>query len=107
MTFMRCSINDGTSASFWFDTWTLLGLLISVLGQNGPQMLRIRKCAMVSEASGNGSWLLPPARSPEGETLQIVLTTMSPLAPDKGKDRAGSTCGHQMLETKRVMSEKK
>ncbi|CAN6931283.1 unnamed protein product [Brassica oleracea] len=26
---------------------------------------------MVSEASGNGSWLLRPARSPEAETLQI------------------------------------
>ncbi|KAL0856090.1 hypothetical protein Bca101_061243 [Brassica carinata] len=85
--FMRCLVNDGTSSSFWFDTWTLMGPLISVLGEGGPPMLRLRKCATVSEASSDGVWHLPPARSPTAETLQIVLTTVPLPSPRKGPDQ--------------------
>lgn len=84
--FMRCLVNDETSASFWFDTWTLLGPLISVLGEDGPRMLRLRKSATVFDATRNGEWHLPPARSPAAETVQIVLTSVSPPSFDKGKD---------------------
>lgn len=41
--YMRCLIRDGTTASFWFDTWTELGQMISVIGENGPRDLRIHK----------------------------------------------------------------
>lgn len=43
--FLRCLVKDGTTASFWFDTWTLMRPLISVLGDTGPRMLRVRMIA--------------------------------------------------------------
>lgn len=85
--FMRCQIKNGASASFWYDTWTLLGPLISVVGDSGPRMLRLRKGATVSEASAEGSWRLPAARSPEVETLQIVLTSTPPPSSSHGEDQ--------------------
>lgn len=85
--FMRFQVKNGASASFWFDTWTLLGPLISVLGDTGPRMLRIRKGAAVVEASVEGSWHLPAARSPEVQTLQIILTSTPPPSPEFGDDQ--------------------
>lgn len=37
--YMRCPVNDETSSSFWYESWTLLGLLIKILGESGPRML--------------------------------------------------------------------
>nr|VDD19031.1 unnamed protein product [Brassica rapa] len=71
--FMRCLVKNGATSSFWFDTWTLLGPLISVLGENGPSMLRLRKSATVLDATREGSWRLPAARSPSAQTLQICV----------------------------------
>lgn len=85
--FVSCLVNNGTSSSFWFVTWTLLGPLIAVLGEGGPRMLRLRKCATVSESTNHGAWHLPSARSPAAETLQIVLTRVSPLSPHRGDDQ--------------------
>lgn len=85
--FLRCQVRDGASCSFWYDTWTLLGPLISVLGDNGPRTMRIGKNATVSKAAREGSWLLPPARSPDAETVQIVLTTMAPPTSNNGADQ--------------------
>lgn len=85
--FMRCQVKDGASCSFWYDTWTLLGPLISVLGENGPRMLRLGKNATISKAGREDSWVLPAARSPSAETVQIVLTTMVPPSPNYGADQ--------------------
>ena len=84
--YMRCLIRDGTTASFWFDTWTELGQLISVIGDNGLHDLRIHKEATVAEAASNGSWILSPARSPITEIVQIVVTTIPPPSPISGHD---------------------
>lgn len=69
--FMRCVLGDGASASFWFDTWTYLGPLISVLGDNGPRDLRlridalrhvldrqIRDCLLSYPSPNSSPWLL-------------------------------------------------
>ncbi|KAG2321688.1 hypothetical protein Bca52824_014901 [Brassica carinata] len=85
--FLRCSIGDGRAASFWFDFWTDLGPLIEAFGHRGPRELQIRLDATVAEATANGEWSLPPARSDVAETLQIVLSTMAPPTPDRGVDR--------------------
>lgn len=83
---MQCSIGDGVTASFWFDSWTSLGSLIDFPGQGGPRSLRIRKGPNVSETSDQGSWILPAARSNALQTIQEVITTVDPPNPSKGKD---------------------
>ncbi|XP_013595119.1 PREDICTED: uncharacterized protein LOC106303381 [Brassica oleracea var. oleracea] len=85
--FMRCTVKDGASCSFWYDTWTLLGPLISVIGESGPRMLRICNNASVSKAVREGSWYLPSARSPASQTLHIVLTTMKPPSSNNCADQ--------------------
>ncbi|CDY13310.1 BnaC06g14470D [Brassica napus] len=68
--FMRCEVGNGGTASFWFDHWTRLGPLILFAGQNTPRSLRIRKNAKVIEATRNGEWLMPAARSQELQRLE-------------------------------------
>ncbi|KAF8104769.1 hypothetical protein N665_0168s0012 [Sinapis alba] len=85
--FLRCSIGDGRSATFWYDWWTDLGPLITALGSSDPRDLRIDISATVSDAVIDGSWSLPPARSDEAETLQVVLSTMSPPLTSNGPDK--------------------
>lgn len=83
---MRCNVGDGKTASFWYDWWTDLGPLISVFGARGPRDLQIPLHSTVSSAAANGDWFLPPARSHEAETLQLVLSTMQPPSDSRGKD---------------------
>ncbi|KAL0652091.1 hypothetical protein Bca4012_094782 [Brassica carinata] len=77
---------DGRSANFWYDYWTDIGPLIEAFGYRGPRELLISLEAAVVKATENGEWTLPPARSDEAETLQIVLSTMTPPDPSKGVD---------------------
>ncbi|XP_009102113.2 uncharacterized protein LOC103828250 [Brassica rapa] len=84
--YMHCDIGNGEAASFWFDSWTSLGPLIDFTGQGGPRSLRIRKGANVNQASTNGSWTLPAARSNAIQTIQEVITTIDPPNSTKGTD---------------------
>ncbi|CAH2047747.1 unnamed protein product, partial [Thlaspi arvense] len=76
--FMRCDLNNGELASFWFDCWTDLGPLISVTGESGPRNLKVRRDARVIEATRHGDWIFPPARSTQMENLQIALSAIPP-----------------------------
>lgn len=73
--FLRCNIGDGNTASFWYDYWTDLGPLHLMFGPGGPGSLRIPIAATVSQAVRDGNWNLPPARSENAVTLQIILST--------------------------------
>ncbi|CAA7031785.1 unnamed protein product [Microthlaspi erraticum] len=84
--FLRCRIQNGKSASFWWDAWTELGPLIDFIGTAGPRLFRLRSDAKVSEAVRNGSWNIPSARSERSEELQILLTGITPPLPDSGRD---------------------
>ncbi|CAA7031081.1 unnamed protein product [Microthlaspi erraticum] len=85
--YMRCEIGNGITASFWSDSWCELGPLLLYLGTGGPRALRLRLDASVNNASRNGSWNLPSARSQRVETLQITLTSLTPPSPAAGADR--------------------
>nr|VDD38956.1 unnamed protein product [Brassica oleracea] len=77
--FMRCEVGNGGIASFWFDHWTRLGPLIQFAGQNAPRSLRIRKNAKVIEATRNGEWLMPAARSQELQIPEACVLCSSRL----------------------------
>lgn len=85
-TYIRCGIGDGCTASFWFDYWTELGPLFSLFGSSGPRHLRIPLQATMADAFQNGFWFLPPARSDFAETLQIILSTITPPSASNGSD---------------------
>ncbi|KAF8045930.1 hypothetical protein N665_4206s0005 [Sinapis alba] len=84
--FLRCTVGDGSTASFWYDFWTDMGPLLPAFGERGPRDLRLCLDAKVAAAVVEGEWALPPARSDEAETLLIVLSTMNPPSPNRGRD---------------------
>ncbi|KAL1209614.1 putative ribonuclease H protein [Cardamine amara subsp. amara] len=84
--FIRCSIGDGKKASFWYDSWTEFGPLIVFLGSTGPRDLRIRKEAKVIDATRDGDWFFPGARSPSAEMLLLSLTNVPPPDSLRGSD---------------------
>lgn len=83
--FLRCAVGDGQSASFWYDYWTYLGPLY-LLFSSGPRQLQVHDSASVSDAVRNGEWFLPPARSDNAVTLQIVLSSTAVPSVEKGGD---------------------
>ncbi|XP_024016526.1 uncharacterized protein LOC112089899 [Eutrema salsugineum] len=85
--FMRCDIGNGENASFWYDSWTDLGPLISFLGERGPRQLRVRLQDKVIHATSHGEWHLPAARSDQAHALQVTLTTISPPSSVRGIDQ--------------------
>ncbi|KAG7537122.1 Reverse transcriptase zinc-binding domain [Arabidopsis suecica] len=86
-TFMRCNLGNGQLASFWFDSWMDCGPLISLLGDDGPRQLRIRRDARVVDATRNGQWNMPNARSELIQNFLISLTAITPPCGDRGNDQ--------------------
>nr|VDC64960.1 unnamed protein product [Brassica rapa] len=84
---MRCDIGNGKVASFWFDSWTDIGPLIEIAGDSGPRSLRVRKSAVVLDATSSGSWRLPAARSQQMQTIQIAITAIQPPEASNEPDR--------------------
>lgn len=78
---IRCQVRDWLKASFWYDAWTSLGPLIDLFGVLGPRELRVRREATVWEATHEGQWHLPHARSLQAEELQVCLFTLAPPNP--------------------------
>lgn len=80
--FCKSRIGNGRTASFWFDVWTPLGQLITHIGSHGPRALRLRKEAVVADATIGSTWALPHPRSQQEVDLHSYLTTITlPLSP--------------------------
>ena len=77
--FLKCKVNNGANAYFWYDNWTLLGSLINFLGPTGPRDLRLPISASVRQASNPTGWRLPHPRSDNALALHAHLTTV--IAP--------------------------
>lgn len=84
--FLRCDVGDGEAASFWYDSWTDFGQLITFLGTAGPRQLRIRQDARVVEASRNENWILPGARSDNIQAFMAALTATEVPSMGRGDD---------------------
>lgn len=63
--------------TFWFDLWTKLRPLNLVFGSSGSTQLRLVVSVSVADAVRDGHWNLPPERSENAETLQVVFSTTS------------------------------
>lgn len=74
--FLRCQIDNGASASFWYDYWLPIGPLIKYFGDAGPRHIGVPLNAKVSECCTPNGWSLRPARSHKAEHLQILLCSV-------------------------------
>ncbi|CAA7013484.1 unnamed protein product [Microthlaspi erraticum] len=74
--FLRCTIGNGKTASFWGDIWTPFGPLLNYLGINGPRDLRINILAKVSDVCDGVSWSVANPRSDRSMALCAYLTTI-------------------------------
>lgn len=61
---MGCIIGSGLKAliSFWFDKWSTMGVLLDVLGSNGPLTLGIPIDATVAGVCDSNGWHLSLSR---------------------------------------------
>ncbi|XP_009102169.1 uncharacterized protein LOC103828312 [Brassica rapa] len=55
--------------------------------QGGPRAMRVRKGAKVIDATRQGSWFLPPARSDQIRMIQAEITTIQPPNASHGSDQ--------------------
>lgn len=69
-------IGNGEIIRFWFDNWSPLGKLYTILNASSIR-LGIPKTATVASLFSAGRWLLPPARTENQVALQIHLTTVT------------------------------
>ena len=60
------------------------------VGATGPRQLRLRFTASVADATAGGEWNLPAAWSPQVESLQFHLTTITPPNRDANADKLSS-----------------
>lgn len=61
--FVKYKLGNGERVSFWFDSWSLLGPLIKIIGDNGPRDFRIPIHAYVADSCSQNQWLLAAPRS--------------------------------------------
>lgn len=84
--FLCCDVQNGESASFWHDSWTVLGPLFVYIGGTGPRQLRVKRDARVADATQNGAWIVPGARSERIHSFLLLLTTITPPTVARGAD---------------------
>ncbi|KAG2242107.1 hypothetical protein Bca52824_096049 [Brassica carinata] len=84
--FLRCSIGNGFTASFWYDFWTELGPLHLLFRSTASRSFRLPISATVADATRDSHWKLPPARSENAVTLQIIISTTPVPSPINASD---------------------
>ncbi|XP_056841874.1 uncharacterized protein LOC130495007 [Raphanus sativus] len=69
-------LGNGETTRFWFDNWSPLGHLYTLLNASSSR-LGIPRSATVASLFTNGHWSLPPARTENQLALQVHLTTVT------------------------------
>ncbi|KAG7564158.1 Reverse transcriptase zinc-binding domain [Arabidopsis suecica] len=83
--FLIADVRNGKNVSFWHDSWTPLGPLFSLFGNEGPRSLSIPYSAKVADACNDDGWILSSPRSDLAVSLHAHLTTI-PL-PSQVQDK--------------------
>lgn len=68
-------VGNGESTRFWYDNWSHLGKLYTLLNAESSR-LGIPLSATVASRYRDGRWALPPARAENQLALQVHLTTV-------------------------------
>ncbi|KAG7579142.1 Reverse transcriptase domain [Arabidopsis thaliana x Arabidopsis arenosa] len=84
--FVKCSVGNGSKASFWFDNWTSLGPLIRSLGEIGYRSLRVPLSAKVADAYCDEGWRLPLSRSGPALAIHDHISTLPAPTADLEDD---------------------
>lgn len=82
-------IGDGSSASFWCDSWLPHGPLIDFIDHDGPTKIGLPLCSKVCQAADdNTGWRLPSERTENAElrTLRITLQSTPPPHSTRPQD---------------------
>lgn len=82
---VKCKIGNGLSASFWFDSWSPLGILYDIMGSNGPLYSGFPIIATVAEASNRHGWRLPSSRTRNHTMADIRSYMLSHPAPSRSR----------------------
>ena len=57
--FLRSTVGDDKSISYWYDHWNTLGPLIDFIGTSGPMLTGISDNATVVDGINSTDWILP------------------------------------------------
>ncbi|VVA99029.1 unnamed protein product [Arabis nemorensis] len=82
---LRCELNDGNTARFWFDNWSILGCLKDYIGDSGPRIMGIPLQSTVRQALNARDWSAQ-SRSRNGliRNVKDLLRTYDP--PDNNME---------------------
>lgn len=79
--FLRCSVKDGKTASFWFDHWLDLGPLSDFIGSDGPRKLGVPASSTVAAACYSSRWPLPSPRTRNSDLAILRRKLMETALP--------------------------
>lgn len=97
--FLFNNVKNGTSTSFWYDSWTGYGPLVDVFGTDGTRRLRIRIDASVADSCNSSGWRLPHPRSDQEVILHTHLSTMNLPSQETGSDSFSWSTNGVLSET--------
>ena len=80
--FIRVQVNNGQTTFFWLDQWLLLGRLIDIVGDSGPQRLGVGRFAKVADVANDSGWQFRRCR--DLNLQQIIATIGNVQAPAAG-----------------------
>lgn len=74
---MKYKLGNGERVSFWFDSWSPLGPLFKLIGEDGPRDFRIPLHESVAESCSQNQWLLAAPRSVNALAVHHHLAAIS------------------------------
>lgn len=79
--FLRCTVGNGKSISYWYDHWNKLGPLIDRIGTSGPMLTGIPVKAVVADGLSSTGWSLPSARTRNTALYDLRTSLLSTTIP--------------------------
>lgn len=84
---LKYEVNDGNTASFWFDNWVGEGKLIEVTRDIGTQYLGIARHATIADAAGENGWKICSRGHRNFSAIYEKIYDFPPPDPLAGADK--------------------